>query len=393
MRTTKFGIIGLGGRGGVFQDNNHLPEEGYEIVAGADIDAAALEAFSKRFPQAAAFKDYRDLLAVPELDAVFIITPDFLHEEIACAAMKAEKHIYLEKPLAITVDGCENILRTAMNTGRKLYVGHNMRFFPVIQKMKEIIDSGKIGEVQLGWCRHFINYGGDAYFHDWHSERRCINGLLLQKGAHDIDVLHWLMDSYTTKVTAMGMLSVYDKCLRREPGTPGKAVWDEKNYPPEEVQIPFSPVIDVEDSNMVLMQLKNGKQCAYLQCHYTPDSDRNYTFIGTRGRIENHGVGDNAQILIWTKRAAVTLVPDEMICLRGIPGTHSGADPAIMKNFREYIRYNRKPFTNPVEAMRAVLTGIKAHEAARTDLCAREIPEIAPDLTTYFCREDNGACQ
>ena len=303
---------------------------------------------------------------------------------MASAALEAGKHVYLEKPLAITIEGCEKILRTAMNTGKKLYIGHNMRFFPIINKMKEIIDSGKIGEVQLAWCRHFINYGGDAYFHDWHAEQRCSTGLLLQKGAHDIDVLHYLMNSHTVKVSAMGMLSVYDKCRRREPGTPGKALWDEKNYPPEEVEVPYNPVIDVEDSNMVLMQLASGKQCAYLQCHYTPDSDRNYTFIGTRGRIENHGVGDNAQILIWHTRAANTLLPDETITLRGIPGTHSGADPAIMKNFREFVRYDAKPFTNPVEAMRAVLTGIKAHEAARTDLCVREIPEIAPELLEYF---------
>lgn len=384
METTKFGIIGVGGRGGVFQDNNHLPEEGYEIIAGADIDAQALEAFGKRFPDAKTFTDYRELLNVPEIDAVFIITPDFLHEEMACAALEAGKHVYLEKPLAITVEGCEKILRTAMNTGKKLYIGHNMRFFPIINKMKEIIDSGKIGEVQLAWCRHFINYGGDAYFHDWHAEQRYGTGLLLQKGAHDIDVLHYLMNSHTVKVTAMGMLSVYDKCHRREPGTPGKAVWDCSNYPPEDVKLPYNPVIDVEDSNMVLMQLASGKQCAYLQCHYTPDSDRNYTFIGTRGRIENHGVGDNAQILIWTNRAPDTRLPDETITLRGIPGTHSGADPAIMKNFREFVRFNAKPFTNPVEAMRAVLTGIKAHEAARTDLCARDIPEIPADLLEYF---------
>ena len=55
-----------------------------------------------------------------------------------------------------------------------------------------------------------------------------------------------------------------------------------------------------------------------------------------------------------------------------------------MKNFREFVRYDAKPFTNPVEAMRAVLTGIKAHEAARTDLCARDIPEIPADLLEYF---------
>ena len=390
METTKFGIIGVGGRGGVFQDNNHIPEEGYEIVAGADVNSEVLDAFAKRFPEAKTFTDYKELLAQPEIDAVFIITPDFLHEEMACAALEAGKHVYLEKPLAITAEGCENILRSAMQNNKKLYVGHNMRFMPVIRKMKEIIDSGKIGEVQCAWCRHFINYGGDTYFRDWHSERKYSNGLLLQKGSHDIDVLHWLMGSYTVKTVGMGMLSVYDKCKRREDdGTPGKAVWDYDNYPPEKCE-GFSPRIDVEDHNMILMQLASGKQCSYMQCHYTPDLDRNYTFIGTRGRIENHGVGLNAQILIWHTRAQETRMPDESITLRGIPGTHSGADPAIMKNFREFIRFNAKPETNPVEAMRAVLVGIMAHESMRGDISGRDVPQIAPDIVEYFDRICSG---
>lgn len=388
MDTIRFGIIGLGGRGGIFQDNNHLPDEGYGITAGADIDQNAIEKFAERLPNAKAFHDYRDLLKLPEIDAVFVITPDDLHVEMTVAAFKAGKHVFLEKPLAISAEGCETILRTAMETGRKLYVGHNMRCFPVILKMKELIDSGVIGEVQLAWCRHFINYGGDAYFHDWHSEREHTNGLLLQKGAHDIDVMHWLMNSYTTKVVGIGMLSVYDKCRRRMPGTPGHACWDVHHYPPEAVD-GYSPIIDIEDSNMILMQLASGKQCAYLQCHYTPDSDRNYTFIGTKGRIENRGVGDNAQVLVWTHRTENSLLPDETYTLRGIPGTHSGADPAIMKNFREYIRFDAVPKTNPVEAMRAVLVGIEAHEAMRSDLGCRTIPEIAPEILEYFSRKED----
>ena len=51
---------------------------------------------------------------------------------------------------------------------------------------------GHIGEVKAGWCRHFVGWGGDFYFKDWHADRTKSTGLLLQKGAHDIDVLHWL---------------------------------------------------------------------------------------------------------------------------------------------------------------------------------------------------------
>ena len=207
MKTLKIGAIATGGRGrNAWQA--HMPDQGVEMVAGADISAEANAAFKEQFPNAEVFTDYRDVLKIKDIDAVFISTPDYCHEEMAIAALEAGKAIYLEKPMAITIEGCDRILKTAMETGSKLFIGHNMRHFPVILKMKEIIDSGMIGEVQCGWCRHFINYGGDAYFRDWHSEQKNANGLLLQKGAHDIDVMHWLMGSYTKSVVGMGMLSV-----------------------------------------------------------------------------------------------------------------------------------------------------------------------------------------
>ena len=300
METLKVGLIATGGRGRHGWEA-HQPDKGVIITAGCDIDPEAQAKFHEDFPEAQLFDDYRDLLKVEDIGAVIIATPDYLHEEMAVAALEAGKAVYLEKPMAITIEGCDRILETAMRTGSKIFIGHNMRHFPVILKMKEIIDSGLIGELQVGWCRHFVSYGGDAYFRDWHSEQRYSNGLLLQKGAHDIDVMHWLMGSYTKSVVGMGMLSVYNRCGRRSPETKGCAKWDVNQYPPL-TQTGFSPIIDVEDHNMIMMQLENGAQMTYMQCHYTPDSERNYTFIGTKGRIENIGDAGKCEVHVWTQR-------------------------------------------------------------------------------------------
>ena len=240
-KTYKIGVIGVWGRGNLAR-YAHKPEEGFVIHAGTDVKQENIKIFQEKYPEAIIYHDYKDLLADKEIDMVFITTPDFFHEEMAVAALEAGKHIYLEKPMAISIEGCDRILKTAMRTKSKLYIGHNMRYFPVVLKMKEIIDSGVIGEVQCGWCRHFVGYGGDAYFRDWHSEQKNTCGLLLQKGAHDIDVMHWLMGSYTKRIVGMGMLSVYDKCGRREENTPGCAKWDVNQYPPL-TQTGFSPVI------------------------------------------------------------------------------------------------------------------------------------------------------
>ena len=381
METLKVGLIATGGRG----HNGwqaHQPEKGVTIVAGADIAPKAREEFKEKFPEARIFEDYRELLKMDEIGAVFISTPDYLHEEMAIDALKAGKAIYLEKPMAITIEGCDRILKTAMETGSKLFIGHNMRHFPVVLKMREIIQSGIIGDVQIGWTRHFIGYGGDAYFRDWHSEQRYSNGLLLQKGAHDIDVMHWLMGSYTRQVVGMGMLSVYDKCARRSPDTEGCAVWDNKHYPPLE-QTGFSPIINVEDHNMILMQMANGTQACYMQCHYTPDAERNYTFIGTRGRIENIGDFGKCEIHVWTTRGPRE-TPDIIYKLKPVEGSHGGADPVTVQSFLDFVRYDKRPNTIPIAARNAVATGVLGHYSMRHGCIPQEIPPIPEELVRYF---------
>ena len=383
MKTLKIGAIATGGRGhNAWQA--HCPEKGVYMVAGADINPKANEEFKEKFPDADIFTDYRDLLKVKDIDAVFISTPDYLHEEMAIDALKAGKAVYLEKPMAITIEGCDRILRTAYETGSKLFIGHNMRHFPVILKMKEIIDSGMIGQIQCGWCRHFIGYGGDAYFRDWHSEQRYSNGLLLQKGAHDIDVMHWLMGSYTKSVVGMGMLSVYNRCGRRSPETPGCAKWDAAQYPPL-TQTGFSPVIDVEDHNMIMMQLESGAQATYMQCHYAPDAERNYTFIGTEGRVENNGDSGDAEVLVWNRRGP-RQTPDIIFKVKPplVNASHGGADYPIVQNFLDFVRYDAKTNTSPIAARMAVATGVLGHYSMRNGNNRQDIPELPKELVKYF---------
>ena len=156
-----------------------------------------------------------------------------MHEEHTSAALEAGKAVYLEKPMAITIEGCDRILQTAFRKKAKLYLGHNMRHMTFVLKMKELINKGAVGEVKVGWCRHFASYGGDAFFKDWHAERSKATSLLLQKGAHDIDILHWLCGGYTSRVTALGGLTLYDKITdRHAPSERGDQSWRLENWPP-----------------------------------------------------------------------------------------------------------------------------------------------------------------
>lgn len=383
MSNLNIGVIGAGGRGRI-AGSAHKPERGVHVVAGADVNPKGLEAFRERFgDDVFTTDDYRQLLQREDIGAVFVTTPDFLHEEHAVAALEAGKAVYLEKPMAITIEGCDRILETARRTGSRLYLGHNMRHFPVILKMKEIIDSGVIGPIQAVWCRHFVGYGGDAYFKDWHSEQKYATSLLLQKGAHDIDVIHWLAGGYTRQVVGMGQLSVYDQCERRDPSEPGDASWSQDNWPPLS-QKGLSPEIDVEDHSMIMMSLDNGIQCVYTQCHYTPDSCRNYTFIGTKGRIENMGDHGECQIYHYDTRRGGFNRPDHIHQLWPLEGSHGGSDPAIIREFIDFVREGTPTNTSPIAARNSVATGVMGAESIRSGSTPREIPPLDPDLIAYF---------
>lgn len=381
MDDIRIGVIGIGQRGHL-ASLAHMPGHGSRVVGAADVDSQALERFLAELPEGFVCTDYRELLD-QDLDAVFVCSPDHLHEEHACAALERGIAVYLEKPMAITIEGCDRILSVAERTRSKLFVGHNMRYMGTIRKMKELIEKGSIGRVTSIWCRHFVSYGGDAYFRDWHSERRFSTGLLLQKGAHDIDVIHWLANAYTQRVSAFGNTAVYDTLPRRAESERGDPKFRKEHWPPRS-QKDFSPRIDVEDQNTMIMQLEGDILGAYLQCHFTPDAWRNYTVIGTEGRIENYGDGPDAPIMVWNRRTdSFNLVGDEVH--RGDTadsGGHAGADPVIVK---EFVRFARGEITHttatPFAARMSVAAGYQATMSLRNGGIPMDVPQTTGSAT------------
>ena len=386
MKKTGIGLIGadFSLRAALIEKN--YPRDTAEMSAVCDRNPAMLERYREEHPDSRAYlcSDWKELLANPDVDAVCIMVRDQYHEEIAVAALEAGKAVYLEKPMALSVEGCDRILETAWRTGSKLFIGHNMRYVPSILKMKEIIDSGLIGEIQSVWVRHFINYGS-CYFRHWCARRETCNGLLLQKGAHDIDVIHWLAGGYTTRVVGMGRLSVYNRTTGRlAPGeAPDRKIsWDPGCWPPLELK-GLDPDLNVEDHNMMLIQLDNGVQASYEQCMYTPDAERNYTFIGTRGRVENIGDFGDCRIHVWTRRGSRS-EPDIIYHLKATDEGHGGSDPEIVNAFFDFVRTGKNPVVSPVAARNAVAAGAMAHYSMRHGNIPMDIPPVRSELLEYF---------
>ncbi|MEW2521055.1 Gfo/Idh/MocA family protein [Actinacidiphila alni] len=380
----RLAVIGLGARG-YLADLAHRPGRGARVVACVDPRPAAHDEARRSFgPGVAALTDHR-ALDPARIDAALVLAPDDLHEPIALDLLTAGIATFVEKPLAITTEGCDRILDTARAHGSRLYVGHNLRHAPFVTAMRDLIADGRIGTVTSIWCRHFVGHGGDYYFKDWHADRARSTGLLLQKGAHDLDVIHWLGGAPATHVSAFGTLGVYG-------GNPDRADpadrdgqlmpdWFDPgaNWPPER-QRGLHPVIDVEDLSVVNLRLANGVLATYQQCHYTPDYWRNYTVIGTRGRLENFGDLDGATIKVWNSRRSGYRADADLTVQVPVEeeSGHGGADEAVVDEFLRYARDGGATVTSPTAARDAVAAGYAATRSLRAGGTLVEVPP-APD--------------
>jgi predicted dehydrogenase len=240
---------------------------------------------------------------------------------------------------------------------------------PFVTEMRRLIDEGAIGEPRAAWCRHFVGQGGELYFTDWHADRRKTNGLLLQKGAHDIDVIQWLCGARASVVTALGGLLHYGDRRARERAVVGAGAAvgaGDLPYPDGEWTAGPAPepVVDVEDTSMALMLLDNGVLASYHQCHFTPDHWRNYTIIGTQGRIENVGdMGSGAEVRVWNRRRPGH---DELADRRvPVSGGRWDADLRLVDQFLRHVSEGSGPVISPVAARDAVATACAATDSLR----------------------------
>ncbi|MFX0537160.1 Gfo/Idh/MocA family protein [Ornithinimicrobium sp. Y1847] len=365
----------------------HRPGAGSVVSAVCDrSERARTEAVGELGPGLHVVSDVSEL-PVGELDAVMILTPDQTHAALATWALDQGLATFCEKPLTTSVDDADALLHTAYRTGTRLYVGHNMRHMPVVRQLRAIVASGEIGRVRAIWCRHFVGEGGDYYFKDWHAERRNVGTLLLQKGAHDLDVIHWLAGGYTKAVSGIGDLAVYgDVTDRRDNSDRLLFDWHSRDTWPPTAQRELNPVIDVEDISMLNLQLEGGVLASYQQCHFTPDYWRSYTIIGDAGRAENIGDAGGDQIAVWTSRHSSAREPSRVETIEIGEGGHGGADPALIAEFVRFAREGGATEVSAIAARQAVAAACRGAESIRGDGGLLAVPELDPELVAYFDR-------
>jgi len=196
------GVIGVG-TWGQFHARTYAEHPCAELIAVADVNVRRAREIAKRYG-AKYFSDYRDLLRDSRVKAVSVAVPDPYHREPCLAAAKAGKHILVEKPLAITVEDAEAIVRAAQKAKVKLMVDFHNRWNPPFVVARHIVDKGEIGELLYISLRLNDKIFVPMKMLKWASKSSVVWFL----GSHAADIARWLMKDEPTVVTSFARSKV-----------------------------------------------------------------------------------------------------------------------------------------------------------------------------------------
>ena len=200
-RTVKVGIIGCGGIG----QNKHMPSlhklPNVQLVAFCDLVEERAQMCKEKFgtPDALVCTDYKELLAVEDIEVVHVLTPNREHAQITVDALYAGKHVMCEKPMAKTAEGAKQMCEAAKATGKKLAIGYQHRMKPQARYAKEYIESGALGEIYYANC-YAIRRRGTPNWGVFLDAEAQGGGPVIDIATHALDLTLYLMNNYEPKL-------------------------------------------------------------------------------------------------------------------------------------------------------------------------------------------------
>ncbi len=259
MKKVRWGVIGAGG----IADRRTIPGmllcDNAQLVAVMEVNMELAEKCRSKWDCQYAYDNEAELLANPEIDAVYIASPVFLHAKQAMAAADAGKHILIEKPLAMTSEEGQRVIDYCNAKGVKIAAGLMMRFGSYVQAMKKAVAEGKIGKPVSAYAQ-FTCWYPDMPGVWRQSKKNGGGGAMMDMGVHCIDLLQYILGSKAKDVAAF--------------------------------QDTLSFRYEVEDSSTVMLRLESGTHCVVQSNFNIPDEAAKWRIeiFGDQGRLLGDGV-------------------------------------------------------------------------------------------------------
>ncbi|RKN42408.1 Gfo/Idh/MocA family oxidoreductase [Streptomyces hoynatensis] len=417
--TRRFAIVGLGHRAQMYVDAllGDWSDAG-EIVAFCDRNRTRMDYYNERVtaggrPAVPCYPAEEFATAIEGADAVIVTTMDSAHARYVCAALDAGRDVVVEKPLTIDAEGCARIAEAAERSRGSLVVTFNYRYSPRNSAVREVLASGRIGEVtsvHFEWLLDTMH--GADYFRRWHRRRECSGGLLVHKSTHHFDLINWWLASHPELVFAQTDLRFYGggnagaRAFGPRParahGAPGlgsdpflldmaadprlKRLYLDAEHEDGYLrdQDVFTEGVTIPDNMSVLVRYANRALLTYSLHAHAPWEGYRVAFNGTHGRLElevcerswtppsaaidpsvskdrqDEGVFERLRVQEHWK-------PAEEIPIHAGAGGHGGGDRLLLDDvFRGAANDPLARQAGYRDGVRSVLTGVAADEAART---------------------------
>ena len=326
MKRVKFGVIGVKGIG---QDHidSIVSSENAELFAIADINEEIGKTVASKYG-VEWYRNYEEMLEVEELDAVTICTPHFLHHQMTLKAFEHNKHVLVEKPMAISVSQADEMIQKSRKKGLKLGVVFQKRTRPINREIKRLVDSGELGEIyracmEACYFRTQAYYNRDSWRGRWATEG---GGVLINQAIHDLDILQWLL------------------------GKPVKILGQTGTTYHE---------IEVEDLASATMLFENGAQAVFQASIVDPIRTLRLEVCGDKGKIE---LNEKARRAVLKKTVKEYIVSgkawdkdQEFDWLEIRPKTEmKRGHRIIIEDFAQAILADREPMINGEEGRTAL---------------------------------------
>ncbi len=201
MKQLGWGVIGIGNivQGTIAPAMVAEPE--CDLVAAVSRDQGRGDEFAKQFGARFAYTVFDEMLANPEVEAVFIATPNLFHPEQVIAAARAGKHVLCDKPLAINVPDAQKALDACNSAGVKLGINFHNRHLPWVQEVSRLVGDGVIGEVEVVQLQVS---SGPRHYDNWRADPEIAGlGTVHNVGVHGLDFLRVILDSDPVEVSAV----------------------------------------------------------------------------------------------------------------------------------------------------------------------------------------------
>ena len=325
------------------------------------------------------FTDSADrLIKTGGLDGILIGTNCSSHTEIAVKVLNANIPLFLEKPVSINDEQLGRLKKIAQKKQHKVVVSFPLRLTPLAQKVKKIIDSGRIGKVQQVQAFNDVPYG-HVYFQSWYRDNKETGGLFLQKATHDFDYINYLIDQKPILIAAMISKQIYkgehqpglycrdcseNQMCKESPYNKATLQAKDEWMKPEQYLCAFAPDAANEDSGSAIIMYDSGMHVVYSQNFFVKHKAgrRGARLYGYDGTIEFDW--HTNQIKIFDHHTAGSETID--VSLESDQG-HGGGDEILGKNFIDVILGRGESTSTLEDGILSAEMCLRAKESALTN--------------------------